>query len=164
MRVVKYKHLGIVLDSKLSFSSHIKAAISKARKIIGMLRFLSRYLPRNTLNELYKLHVRPHLDYRDVIYHDPPKTCEFSGNVTLSNLMEKLESVQYSAALAVSGTWRGSSREKLYKELGWESLSLRRWSRHLTLFHKVVNHLKPTIQGIQFHLIRSLSTLFESMM
>ena len=143
MQVVEHKHLGIVLDSKLTFSSHIKVAISKARKSIGMLRFLSRYLPRNTLNELYKLYVRPHLDYGDVIYHDPPKICEFSGNVTLSNLMEKLESVQYSAALAVSGTWRGTSREKLYAELGWESLSLRRWSRRLTLFYKIVNNLTP---------------------
>ena len=32
--------------------------------------------------------------------------------------MEKLESVQYSAALAVSGTLRGTSREKQYTELG----------------------------------------------
>ena len=73
MQVVEHNHLGIVLDSKLSFSSHIKASISKARKSIGILRFLSRYIPRNTLNELYKLYVRPHLDYDDVIYHDPPK-------------------------------------------------------------------------------------------
>ena len=141
MQVVEHKHLGIVLDSKLSFSPHIKAAISKARTSIGILRFLSRYLPRNTLNELYKLYVRLLLDYGVVIYHDPPKICEFSGNDTLSNLMEKLESVQYSAAFAVSGTWRGTSREKLYAELGWESLSLRRWSRRLTLFYKIVNNL-----------------------
>ena len=55
----------------------------------------------------------------------------------------KVESVQYSAALAVSGTWRGTSREKLYAELGWESLSSRRWSRHLTLFYKIINNLTP---------------------
>jgi hypothetical protein len=57
--------------------------------------------------------------------------------------MEKLESVQYSAALAVTGTWRGTSREKLYAELGWESLSCRRWSRRLTLFYKIMNNLTP---------------------
>ena len=57
--------------------------------------------------------------------------------------MEKLESVQYSAALAVSGTMRGTSREKLYTELGWESLSSRRWCRRLTLFYKFVNNLSP---------------------
>ena len=142
-KVTEHKHLGIILDSKLSFSAHIKSAISKARKGIGLLKYLSKYLPRHTLSELYKLYVRPHLDYGDVIYHIPSKVCEFSQNIILSNLMEKLESVQYSAALAVTGTWRGTSREKLYTELGWESLSSRRWSRRLTLFYKIINNLSP---------------------
>ena len=56
--------------------------------------------------------------------------------------MEEIGSVRYSAALAVSGAWRGTSREKLYAELGWESLSLRRWSS-LTLFFKIANNLTP---------------------
>ena len=142
-KVDEHKHLGIVLDTKLSFSAHIKESISKTRKGIGMLKYLSSYLPRHTLNELYKLYVRPHLDYGDVIYHVPAKICAFTQNITLSNMMEKLESVQYSAALAVTRTWRGTSREKLYTELGWESLNLRRWSRRLTLFYKFMNDLTP---------------------
>ena len=113
MKVDEHKHLGIILDSKLSFSAHIKSAISKTRKGIGLLKYLSKYLPRHTLNELYKLYVRPHLDYGDVIYHIPAKVCDFSGSVILPSLMEKLESVQYSAARAITGTWRGTSREKL---------------------------------------------------
>ena len=55
----------------------------------------------------------------------------------------KLDSVQYSAALAVTRTWRGTSREKLYAELGCESLNLRRWSKRLTLFYKFMNDLTP---------------------
>ena len=141
--VDEHKHLGMFLDSKLSFSTHIKEVISKTRKGVGMLKYLSKYLPRHTLNELYKLYVRPHLDYGDVIYHSPAKVCEFSHSVILPNQMEKLESVQYSAALAVSGAWRGTSREKVYAELGWESLSLRRWSRRLTLCYKFINNLTP---------------------
>ena len=109
--VKEHKHLGIILDSKLLFSAHIKSAISKTRKGIGLLQYLSKYLPRHTLSELYKPYVRPHLDYGDVIYHIPAKICEFSQNISLSNLMEKLESVQYSAARAVTGTWKGTSRE-----------------------------------------------------
>ena len=38
-KVDEHKHLGIVLDKKLSFSAHIKEAISKTRKGIGMLKF-----------------------------------------------------------------------------------------------------------------------------
>ena len=40
-------------------------------------------------------------------------------------MMKKLEYVQYSVVLAVTGTWKSTSREKLYNELGWESLNLR---------------------------------------
>ena len=69
--------------------------------------------------------------------------CDFSQNITLSSLMEKLESVQCSAALAVTGTWRRSSREKLHAKLGLESLNLRRWSRRLVLFYKIINDLTP---------------------
>ena len=143
-KVNEHMHLGIILDPILSFSAHIRTAISKSRKSIGLLKCLYRYLPRNILNELYKLHVRPHLDYGDVIYHIPAKVCEFSRSITLPNLMEKLESVQYSAARAVTGTWRRTSREKLYTDLAWESLSSWRWSRRLTLFYKITNNLTPT--------------------
>ena len=52
MKVDEHKQLEITLDATLSFSSQIKAAILKTRKGISMLRFLSRYLPRHTLNEL----------------------------------------------------------------------------------------------------------------
>ena len=43
--VDQHKHLGIILDAKLSFSAHIQAAINKSRKVIGMLKFMSKYLP-----------------------------------------------------------------------------------------------------------------------
>ena len=49
--------------------------------------------------------------------------------------MEKLEVIQYSAALAVTGTWRGASGEKLYViKVGWESLSSGRRSRNIPYF------------------------------
>ena len=55
--------------------------------------------------------------------------------------MEKLESVQYSAALAVTGAWRGTSQDNLYDELGWESLNFRCWSGRLILVYKIVSNL-----------------------
>ena len=135
--VNEHKHLGIILDSKLTFSSHFQSIISKTRQGVGMLRFMSRYLPRKTLDELYKLYVRPHLDYGDVIYHIPSTKCDLSYSFVLNNFMEKLESVQYSAARAKTGAWKGTSRKKLLEELGWETLDRRRWSRRLVLFIKL---------------------------
>ena len=43
----------------------------------------------------------------------------------------------------MTGTWSGTSRERLYNELGWESLSSRRWSRRLILLYKFINNLTP---------------------
>ena len=54
--------------------------------------------------------------------------------------MEKAERIQYQAALTVTGAWQGSSRSKLYEELGWESLSERRWCRRILQIHKIMSN------------------------
>ena len=53
--------------------------------------------------------------------------------------MESIEKVQYIGALAVTGAWQGSSRSKLYDELGWESLSDRRMFRRVLQLYKICN-------------------------
>ena len=58
--------------------------------------------------------------------------------------MEMVEKVQYQAALAVTGAWKGSSRSKLYEELGWESLSDHRWCRRILQIHKILNNKTPS--------------------
>ena len=82
---------------------------------------------------MYKAFVRPHLDYGDMIY-------DKAYNETFH---QKLESVQYNACLALSGAIRGSSREKLYHELGSESLQRRRWYWKLCLFYNIFKENKP---------------------
>ena len=46
----EHKHLGMILDSKLDLKSHIREAILKARKGIGLIRFLFKYVPRDALD------------------------------------------------------------------------------------------------------------------
>ena len=58
--------------------------------------------------------------------------------------MEKVERIQYQAALAVTGAWQGSNRSKIYEELGWESLSDRRWCRRILQIHKIVSNKTPS--------------------
>ena len=57
--------------------------------------------------------------------------------------MDRLESLQYQAGLAVTGMWKGTNRDKVYDELGWEPLNLRRYFRRLTVFYKIMNGLTP---------------------
>ena len=85
---------------------------------------------------MYKALVLSHLDYCDVIYHIPSKLDQFA--VTLNYLTGKVERIQYQAALAITGAWQGSNRSNLYAELGWESLSDRRWCRRILYIHKIL--------------------------
>ena len=45
---------------------------------------------------------------------------------------EKLESLQYKAALVITGAIQGTSRDKIYQELGFESLKSRRSFKRLS--------------------------------
>ena len=126
-----HKHLRMILDSKLSFINHLKGKI--ANKGIGIIRRLYKFLPRFTLINIYKAYVREHLDYGDIIYDN-------SSNASLSQM---IESVQYNAALAITGAIRASSREKLYHELGLESLHDRRWYRKLCFYYKIKHNDCP---------------------
>ena len=54
-----------------------------------------------------------------------------------------MESTQYSAALAVSGSCRGTSTDRLFEELGWEYLYHRRWYKRLCHFYKLRNTQSP---------------------
>ena len=66
-----HKHLGIVLDKHLNFHEHIAKKIKIFNKLIGTIKHLSFHLPRKSLLTIYKLFVRPHLDYGDIIYDNP---------------------------------------------------------------------------------------------
>ena len=45
--------------------------------------------------------------------------------------------------MVVTGAWQGTNTEKIYEDLGWESLSKRRWFRRLIQIFKIQNNLTP---------------------
>ena len=145
-KIDEQKHLGLILTPTLYFQKHLFQKIQKAKKNIGIMKYLSAYLPMKTLNQMYKTFVRPHLDYCDIIYHEPPKI-DKGHEVTLTAPMEEIERVQYKAALAVTGAWKGSNRSKLYEEIGWEPLTYRRLSHRVIMLFKIVNRLIPYYLG-----------------
>ena len=53
---------------------------------------------------------------------------------------EKLESVQYNAALAITGPTRGYSSENLYQELSLEFLQSRNWFGKLCQFYRSIKN------------------------
>ena len=97
---VTQKHLGMSLDNKLDFQGHVKSILNKVIKIIGLLCKLHNTLPRSILLSIYKSFIRPHL----------------------ASFHQKLELIQYNSALAITGATGRTSLEKLYNELGLETL------------------------------------------
>ena len=111
-----HKHLGMLLN-KLSYEHHLKFVLNKVKKTIGLLRKFQQSLQGQSLITIYKSFIRPHLDYGDIVY-DRASNESFHKNV---------ESIQNNAAIAITGTIRGTSSEKLFQELRLESLKSRRW-------------------------------------
>ena len=72
---------------------------------------------------------------------------------------QNIESIQYNTALAITGAVRGTSREKLYQELGFESLQQRRWYRKLCCLFKIINNQSPRYL---FQLVPSLNIRYFS--
>ena len=72
------------------------------------------------------------IDYGDIIYDQPQN----------ESFCNKIESVQYKAALAITGAIQGTSREKNY-QLGLESLKSRRWYKHLCCTYKIMTEKAP---------------------
>ena len=122
------EHLGMFLDSKLNFNEHLKTIFQKTNKTIGLLRKLQTLLLRASLITIYKSLIRPHLDYGDMIYDQ---------NFNMP-FQQKLETIRYYAALAITSAIRGSSREKLYQELSLATLQQRRWYIKLCCFYKIL--------------------------
>ena len=96
------KHLGMILDTKLDFSLHLKNVQNKVNKTIGLLRKLRDTLPKTSLITIFKSFVRPHLDYGDIIYDRAYNT----------SLQQNIESIQYNAALALTGRSKRNFQRK----------------------------------------------------
>ena len=106
------KHLGVILDFKLTFEEYLNNLLAKVNKAVGLLCKLHNILPRITLITIYNAFIQPHLDYSDVLYDQ-------AFNISFK---ETLESFHYSEYLDLTGAIRGMSKEKIYQELGLESL------------------------------------------
>ena len=81
------------------------------------MKKLSPSVSKQNYLTIYKSFVRLILNYMDIIYDKPHK----------GFFIEKIERVEYSACLVITGAFKGTSRERLYEELGLESLKDRRW-------------------------------------
>ena len=101
--------------------------MSKAYKGTAALRKLQNITPKISLLAIYKIFIRPNLDYGDTIFHQ-------TNN---GSICQEIASIQYQAALAITGAIHETSQLKSYKELEIESMKFRQWFRRLCYFFKI---------------------------
>ena len=128
----------LFLDRKLNFREHLRTIFQKTNNNIGLLRKFQTLLPSAPLITIYKSLIRPRMGYDDMIYYD---------QTFIMSFQQKLETIQDNSVLAIIGAIRvplwGSSKEKLYQELGLETLQQRRWCRKLCCFYKILKSQPP---------------------
>lgn len=95
--------MGFILDSKLTLDFHTKTIMARENKTIGLTQKFQRFLAGVSSVTIYKAFIRPTLDLDDIIF-DPA----FNESIHW-----KMESFQFKAALAITRTIRGTSKEKL---------------------------------------------------
>jgi hypothetical protein len=111
--VQTHKHLGVTFNTTLTWGDHIDKLTNKAAQCVGLLRRISRDVPRECLEILYKAMIRPLLEYGDIIYDGSPETHT-----------KRLENVQRQAALSCTGAYRHTRHDIFLEELGWPPLKL----------------------------------------
>ena len=92
------KHVGVILDFKLTFEDHLNDVLGKVNKAVGLLRKFRNFVPVSTLITIYKAFIWPYLDYGNVL-------CDEIFN---NSFKERLESIQNNACLALTGAIRGN--------------------------------------------------------
>ena len=122
-----HTHLGITFSNDLRFHEHVNKICKKVNRTLSPLYPIAQYLPRPILDQIYKIYIRPHFDYCDVVY---------DGHITIQD-STRLETLQNRAGRLVTGTLFRTPTEKLLTELGWETLTTRRRIHRLVLYHKL---------------------------
>ena len=107
--------------------------MSRVRSRINVMRKFKYTLDRKSLETIYIAFIRPILEYADVVW----------DNCT-QHEKHDLEGTQLEVARIATGTTKLVSVQKLYDEIGWETLDESRRKHKLVLFYKMYNDIAPS--------------------
>ncbi|XP_044183319.1 uncharacterized protein LOC122963992 [Acropora millepora] len=129
-RVPSNKCLGVLLDEKLTFETHIDYICKKACAGIGALRRIKPFVPLCTLVTLYRSLIEPYFDYCSPLWD----TCG-------KQLKDKLQKIQNRAGRVITGSSYDVRSIDVLDNLKWKTLETRRFHAKATLMYKILNDL-----------------------
>ena len=127
MRTAVVRDLGVFIEEDLSFCTHISNKVSLANKMNGLIRRSFRYLSKDAFAQLFKVMVRPHLEFAAA-----------GWNPCLRREMKSLENVQRRATKCVQGLGGLSYPERL-RELNLPTLGYRRMRGDMVELFKITS-------------------------
>ena len=132
------KDVGVLVASNLRPSQQCSAAAGKANGVLGQISRAVSYRDKKTFVQLYKVYVRPHLEY-----------CIQAWSPYWKADKEKLEKVQRRAVNMVAGL-KGKTYEDKLKEVGLTSLEERRNRGDMIQTFKIIHGLDNVDVGTWF--------------
>ena len=138
-RVPSNKCLGVLLDEKLTFETHIEYICKKACAGIGALRRIKPFVPLWALVTLYRSLTEPYFDYRSPLWD----TC---GN----QLKDKFKKFKNRAGRVITGSSYDVRSADVLNNLKWKTLETRHFHTKATLMDKILNDLSSPQLSISF--------------
>ncbi|PFX20940.1 hypothetical protein AWC38_SpisGene14594 [Stylophora pistillata] len=126
------KSLGVIIDDKLDWHSHIEKLTKKIASGIGALKRIRHLIPASTLHLIYQALVKPHFDYCDIVWGSCGKT-----------LRDKLQKLQNRAARVLTFSNYDADATELLEFLGWKNLARQQEIHKATMMFRCLHGLAP---------------------
>ena len=108
--VTTEKSLGVTLDNKLDWCSHINKLTKKVASGIGAIKRIRHLVPQATLHPIYQALIQPHFDYCNIVW----------GNCGIT-LQTKIQKLQNRAARVLTYSNYDADAGYLFELLGWKN-------------------------------------------
>ena len=129
-RVTNYKCLGVNLDDKLCWDSHIEMICKKVAAGIAAIKRVKPFVPPEMLKVIYNALVQPYFDYCSPLWDN----CGIG-------LKEKLQKYQNRAARILTGATYDIRTADVFETLAWETFEKRRDYLKSIFMYKILNNL-----------------------
>ena len=131
-QVTTAKSLGVTIDNKLDWSSHIDKLTKKVASGIGAIKRITHLVFRATLHLIYQALIKLHFDYCNIVW----------GNCGIT-LLNKIQKLQNRAARVLTYSNYDANAGHLFELLEWKNLASQQQIQRATMVFKSLHGLAP---------------------
>ena len=149
-RVTNYKCLGVNLDVKLCWDSHMEMICKKVAAGIAAIKRVKPFVPPGMLKVIYNALIQLYFDYCSPLWDN----CGIG-------LKEKLQKYQNRAARILMGATYDIRTADVFETLAWKTLEKRRDDLKSIFMYKILNNLAAPNLNSMFHKMSNCSISYN---